>query len=153
MTVYVDDVRHLYGRMVMCHMWADDLDELLAMASRIGVQLRWLQGHPQLSLPKYRNPSWVHFDISLGKKEEALRAGAVLTDRYGPIEHLAKRDIASGDPDRIALGASKLKSIAAIRSREAFRRNLPNPSAETAPAGEAGSFHSTAGAEELRGAS
>lgn len=32
-----------------------------------------------------------------------------------------------------------------------FRRNLPNPSADTALAGEAGSFHSTAGAEELRG--
>lgn len=82
MTVYVDDVRHRFGRMVMCHMWADTLPELLAMADRIGVARRWLQQPPKAS--------WVHFDISLGKKAEALAAGAVLTDRFGPAEHVAR---------------------------------------------------------------
>ena len=28
MTVYVDDVRHRFAGMVMCHLWADTLDEL-----------------------------------------------------------------------------------------------------------------------------
>lgn len=42
MTVYVDDVEHVFGRMKMCHMWADTLDELLAMADRIGVDRKWI---------------------------------------------------------------------------------------------------------------
>lgn len=82
MTVYVDDVRHRFGRMVMCHMWSEDLDELLAMADLIGVARKWLQQPPKAS--------WVHFDISLGCKAKALAAGAVLTDRYGPVYHVAK---------------------------------------------------------------
>lgn len=101
MTVYVDDARHAYGRMVMCHMWADSLDELLAMADRIGVARRWLQEPPKAS--------WVHFDISLGKKALALKAGAILVDRYGPLEFLARQ---RGDQ-------AKLDQIAAFRARDA----------------------------------
>ena len=82
MSVYVDDMRASFGRMVMCHMWADSLDELLAMADRIGVQRKWLQQPPKAS--------WVHFDIALSKKVLAIKAGAVLTDRYGPSEHVAR---------------------------------------------------------------
>jgi Protein of unknown function (DUF4031) len=82
MTVYVDDVRHQFGRMVMCHMWADTLPELLAMADQIGVQRKWLQQPPKAS--------WVHFDVSLGCKTKAISLGAVLTDKFGPVEHLAK---------------------------------------------------------------
>lgn len=82
MSVYVDDVRHRFGRMVMCHMWADTLDELLAMADRIGLARRWIQQPPKAS--------WVHFDVSLSLKAKAIEAGAVLTDRYGPVEHTAR---------------------------------------------------------------
>lgn len=94
MTVYVDDVRHRFGRMVMCHLWADSLDELLAMADAIGVQRKWLQQPPQAS--------WVHFDISLGKKAEAIKRGAVLTDRYGPVEYLARLEGNQAKLDQIA---------------------------------------------------
>lgn len=104
MSVYVDDVRHNFGRMVMCHLWADSLEELLAMVDRIGVQRKWIQGHPTLSFGKHRNASWVHFDISLAKKALAIRSGAILTDRYGPVEHCARIDIASGDASRIERG-------------------------------------------------
>jgi hypothetical protein len=83
MTVYVDDVRHRFRSMVMCHMWADSECELLAMADRIGVARQWLQRPPKAS--------WLHFDVSLGKKAKAIAAGAVLTDKYGPLEFLAKR--------------------------------------------------------------
>ena len=79
MTVYVDDVRHPFGRMIMCHMWADSLLELLAMADRIGVARRWLQEPPKAS--------WVHFDVCLAAKARALAAGAMLTDKYAAVEH------------------------------------------------------------------
>lgn len=89
-TVYVDDVRLSFGNMIMCHMWADTLDELLEMADRIGVQRKWIQGHPQLSFGKHKNASWVHFDIALSKKQMAINYGAVLTDRYGPVAYVAQ---------------------------------------------------------------
>ena len=100
-SVFVDDVRHQFGRMVMCHMWADSLDELFAMADRIGVQRKWLQQPPKAS--------WVHFDISLGMKAKAIGFGAILTDRYGPSEHTA----------RLRGNQKMLDMIASVRSREA----------------------------------
>ena len=107
MAVYVDDVRHSFGRMVMCHMWADTSDELLSMADRIGVSRKWLQIPPKAS--------WMHFDISLGKKALALAAGAILTDRYGPVEHCARLDVASGVAARVARDERKLADVAAVR--------------------------------------
>jgi len=113
MAVYVDDVRHPFGRMVFCHCWADDLDELLAMMDKIGVHRKWIQGHPTLSLPRFRKASWVHFDITLGKKKLAIAAGAILTDKYGPVEHVCKL---RGDRRR-------LRTITRIRYREWTRKN------------------------------
>jgi hypothetical protein len=115
MTVYVDDVRLPFGNMVMCHMWADTLDELFAMADRIGVQRKWLQGHPTLSLPQYRKASWVHFDIALSKKALAIKAGAKLTDKYGPTEFLARRD---GDREKLARIASVRAHLVSAAGRE-----------------------------------
>jgi hypothetical protein len=86
----------------MCHMWADTLEELFAMADAIGVQRKWLQGHPELSPPRYRKASWVHFDVALSKKKLALQRGAILTDKYGPSEFLAKREGNQKMLDRIA---------------------------------------------------
>lgn len=110
MTVFVDNVRIPYGRMVMCHMWAsktdetgayvEDLDGLLAMADAIGVARRWLQAPPKAQ--------WIHFDISLGMKVKAIERGAVLTDKYGPIEHTIKLGHRS---------AIDLASIAGLRAR------------------------------------
>lgn len=128
MTVFVDDMRAPFGRMVMCHCWAGrdvDLgfgrsgyevavDELLAMMDIIGVSRKWIQGHPTLSFGKHRNASWVHFDISLGKRALAVKAGAVETDRYGPLEHEARL---LGNGDRLA-------TIADLRARRALAREV-----------------------------
>lgn len=99
MTVYVDDVRHRYGRMKMCHLWADSHEELLAMVDAIGVDRKWIQQPPKAS--------WTHFDIALVKKAAAIARGAVLTDKYGPAEHVARL---SGDQ-------SYLDRITALRIR------------------------------------
>ena len=63
MTVYVDNMRAPFGRLIMCHMLADTEAELHAMAARIGVARRWYQGD--------------HYDVCLSKRAAAVRAGAV----------------------------------------------------------------------------
>ena len=70
------------------------------MVDRIGVARKWLEQPPKAS--------WTRFDISIGKKTIAIAAGAILTDKYGPLEFLAKRAITSGDPTRVAAGKAKL---------------------------------------------
>lgn len=68
MSVYVDDMRAPFGRLIMCHMIADSTKELLAMADRIGVARKWIQkeGTPR-----------EHFDIALSKRALAVKAGAI----------------------------------------------------------------------------
>lgn len=79
MTVYVDDMRAPYGRLVMCHMLADTDEELRAMADKIGVAQRWHQGD--------------HFDICLSKRALAVQAGAVeVTQRQIAVMRLRKRE-------------------------------------------------------------
>lgn len=76
MTVYVDEARHAFGRMVMCHMAALDVDELHAMAERIGVARKWFQD------PKTMPVSRPHYDIAKSKRALAIAAGAQAIDRY-----------------------------------------------------------------------
>ncbi len=120
MAVYVDDVRHRFGNMVMCHLWADTDDELLAMVDKIGVQRKWIQGHKTLSFGKHRDASWVHFDIALSKKALAIAAGAVLTDRYGPVIHTSRLKIAWGKannrPDVVERAEAMIHRIEDLRT-------------------------------------
>lgn len=68
MSVYVDDMRASFGRMVMCHMVADSDDELHAMAAKIGVARRWHQAPPKHDS---------HYDIALSKRAAAIKSGAI----------------------------------------------------------------------------
>jgi hypothetical protein len=70
MPVYVDNARNSYGRMIMCHMVADRIVELMGMADRIGLARRHFQPG-----------SFPHFDLSLAYRDRALRHGAILVDR------------------------------------------------------------------------
>lgn len=67
MTVYVDNMRARYGRMIMCHMVADTHEELHDMAARIGVARKWFQ----------RN----HYDICLKMRAKAVALGAKEIDQ------------------------------------------------------------------------
>ncbi len=124
MTVYVDDVRHKFGNMVMCHLWADTEDELLTMVDRIGVQRKWIQGHKTLSFGRHRDASWVHFDISLSKKALAIAAGAILTDEFGPVVHTSNLKIVWGEannrPDIVERARAMIIQIEEIRTGRAL---------------------------------
>lgn len=70
MGVYVDESRYPFGRMLMCHMIADSLEELHAMAKLIGIQRKWFQDK--------RVP---HYDICKSKRSLAVKAGATELSR------------------------------------------------------------------------
>lgn len=65
MTVYVDRPKHRLGRMVMCHLLADNVDELHAMADKLCLRRAWHQTCP---VP--------HYDICKAKRQAAIRLGA-----------------------------------------------------------------------------
>lgn len=105
MTVYVDDMRAKFGRMVMCHMLADTDQELHDMAERIGVARRWWQSPAKTS--------GSHYDIALTKRALAIQHGAVeITLRQAAAMNMRRRVTGElGDP------VSALAWVADIRER------------------------------------
>jgi hypothetical protein len=66
-SVYVDDMKAPFGRMIMCHMIADTSEELHAMAASIGVARKWCQ---------YPDSPREHYDICLAMRAKAVKLGA-----------------------------------------------------------------------------
>lgn len=75
MTVYVDRGRIPYRGMLMSHMLADTVDELHAMADRVGMKRKWFQDH-----------GTPHYDICQAKRALAIAAGAAVADRRKVVE-------------------------------------------------------------------
>lgn len=86
MTVYVDTMQAAFGRMKMCHCWADTRAELFAMMDIIGVQRKWFQ-RPAMVGGIGMDASWEHFDISKSKKLIAMQNGAVEVSMFEMAEH------------------------------------------------------------------
>ena len=68
MSVYVDDMSAGFGRMKMCHMFADSTEELQLMADKIGILRKWIQHAGTIK---------EHFDICLSKRAKAIGMGAI----------------------------------------------------------------------------
>lgn len=82
MSVYVDNYRGRLGRMLMAHLVADTHDELMRMAARLNLNPDWIQspGTPR-----------EHFDVSLRKRDLAVRHGAVEVSSRDIVRILRER--------------------------------------------------------------
>lgn len=86
MTVYVDDARipARVGRLssTWSHLFADTEDELHAFAARLGLRRSWFQdptktGKPFKAKPGSRAAQNWHYDVTEGKRRQAVALGAV----------------------------------------------------------------------------
>lgn len=73
----MDQEKNQYRHMIMSHMVADTLDELHAMAQRLGLKRSWFQ---------VSRSGMPHYDICQTKREQAIRLGAVEIDRRKMVE-------------------------------------------------------------------
>lgn len=80
MTVYIDSANIAFRGMIMCHMIADNLDELHFMANAIGMKKEWFQG----------DASFPHYDVPLFRKKKALELGTIEVNRKELVKHMRR---------------------------------------------------------------
>ena len=78
MSVYVDDAVTLWRGKRWAHLMADTLDELHAMAARLGMPRRAFQD----------KSSGAHYDLTEELREQAVRFGAVAISRHRDREQV-----------------------------------------------------------------
>jgi hypothetical protein len=78
MSVYVDDAVHAWRGQRWAHLMADSLDELHAMAQRLGIPRRAFQD----------KTSGAHYDVTGELREQAIRLGAIAISRHADRELL-----------------------------------------------------------------
>jgi len=78
MSVYVDDAVHAWRGQRWAHLMADTLDELHAMAQRLGIPRRAFQN----------KTSGAHYDVTTELREQAIALGAIAISRHGDRELL-----------------------------------------------------------------
>lgn len=85
MSVYVDQVQEWGARKGFkwtrsCHMYADTVEELHAMADAIGMRREWFQDHARLP----------HYDLVPARRARAVALGAVEHDRHQMEEFMRR---------------------------------------------------------------
>ncbi|HZF97604.1 MAG TPA: DUF4031 domain-containing protein [Pseudoxanthomonas sp.] len=78
MSVYVDDAVTLWRGRRWAHLMADTLEELHAMAARLGIPPRAFQD----------KRSGAHYDVDAALRERAVALGAVPVSRHADRERL-----------------------------------------------------------------
>lgn len=86
MSVYVDPVMAHGGSKAFrwprsCHMYADTLEELHAMAHAIGMRRAWFQDEERLP----------HYDLVPARRARAVELGAIQHDRLQVVEFIRRR--------------------------------------------------------------
>ena len=89
MAVYVDELfatnsPHYQSKCwhykLACHLFADNISELMEFAIKLGLKLKWFQDNPALP----------HFDITKNKRLQAVKLGAIEVDRNKVHEMMKK---------------------------------------------------------------
>ena len=81
MSVYVDPLmNHGWKLGPSCHLYADRLRELHEFAASIGLKRVWFQEHPRLP----------HYDLTAGKRAQAVAKGAREVGREHVVEQMRK---------------------------------------------------------------
>lgn len=121
MPVYVDSARNRLGQMIMSHLWADTEEELLAMCDAIEFRRAWIQRPGMKPGPKKKPVTWLHCDVSQMMRARAIEAGAIQSDRNGPLEHVSKLTLADPNaPEHAkAQARARLETIRQTRERTA----------------------------------
>jgi hypothetical protein len=94
MAVYVDEIREHGGSKTFrwprsCHMYADTLEELHAMAVAIGMMRAWFQGE---------RADFPHYDLVPARRLNAIQLGALQKDKYHAVEFARSRRAADATP-------------------------------------------------------
>jgi hypothetical protein len=102
MPVYVDELNNWGWRLgPSCHLIADTNEELHAFAAKIGLKRRWFQ----------KSSSAPHYDLTAGRRAQAVAAGAVEITRREMVEKcrkwrqeaLARMNAAASEEERAAI--------------------------------------------------
>lgn len=93
MSVYVDPIAEHGGSATFrwtrsCHLYADTLEELHAMAHAIGMKREWFQNRA----------GFPHYDLVPAKRIRAVELGAIEHDRYQAVEFARRRRVAELTP-------------------------------------------------------
>jgi len=92
MSVYVDNLfvcatTRYWRHGKACHMFADTLSELHAMAKRLSLKRSWFQPGA-MSLP--------HYDLTASKRQQAVRFGAIEITREQLVDRLREHRESKG---------------------------------------------------------